>query len=253
MDCPIFYISHYPNSELACKMLSVCIQSIQKYYPESECWVLYTPSTYPVNLPIHPKLHVEETPVLNSSVIGGFKKYLDSGDTRKAIFIHDSVFLKGTFSTSLEMPFGFIWHFSEHSSISKDVRIYDIELPYFREEASDFLNKYPGLNWVGCFGCCLFSDRPSLLQLWNSIDFILYTIHPQRAKALMDLERIIGIHAYALGLIPQGEKRSLCGNIFDMPNNFIEWYKGQDLSYIEQIAYSQPAVKAWCRRFIKES
>lgn len=247
MEHPIFYVSHYPNSELACKMLSVCVESIQKYYPDSECWVLYTPSKYDVKLPAHAKLHIEETPVLNSSVIGGFKKYLDSGETRKAIFIHDSIFLKGNFSTLLDSPFGFLWHFSEYTKIS------DIELQYYRTEASDFLENYPELNWVGCFGCCLFSDRPSLLRLWNSINFVSYTIHPQRAKALMDLERVMAIHAYALGLIPQGQTRSLCGNIFDMPNNFREWYTGQDLCDIERIPYSQPAIKAWCKRFIKES
>ena len=69
----------------------------------------------------------------------------------------------------------------------------------------------------------------------------------------MDLERVMAIHAYALGLIPQGQTRSLCGNIFDMPNNFTEWYTGQDLIDIERIPYTQPAIKAWCRRFIKES
>ncbi len=112
MSSLIFYVAHYPSSELACKMLSVCVEAIQKYYPESDCWVLYTPSVYSVNLPAHPKLHVEVTPVLNSSVIGGFKKYLDSDETRKAIFLHDSIFLKGRFSSMLDNPFGFILHFS---------------------------------------------------------------------------------------------------------------------------------------------
>ena len=246
MTSPIFYISHYPNSELACKMLSVCVEAIQKYYPESDCWVLYSPSKYPVNLPTHPKLHVEVTPILNSSVIGGFKKYLDSGETCKAIFLHDSIFLKGRFSSTLDNPFGFIWHFIKYSTLD------GIELPYYRMELTDFVDNRPGLTWAGCFGCCLFSDRPSLLKLWDAIDFMEYVNHPMRPKALMDLERVIGIHSYALGLIPQGETRSLCGEIFDMPNNFTEWYTGQDLTDIERIPYKQPAVKAWCRRFIKE-
>jgi hypothetical protein len=69
----------------------------------------------------------------------------------------------------------------------------------------------------------------------------------------MDLERVIGVHAYAIGLIPINEIRSLCGSIFDMPNAYEEWYTGQDLSDIERIPYEQPAVKAWCRRFIKET
>ena len=246
MSSPVFYVAHYPNSELACKMLSVCIEAIQKYYPDSECWVLYTPSKYPVSLPVHPNLHIEVSPVLNSSVIGGFKKYLDSGETRKAIFLHDSIFLKGSFSSIINYPFGFLWHFSEYSGFNH------IEVPYFLIETTEYLKNYPGLTWVGCFGCCLFSDRSSLLQLWNSIDFMKYVNHPMRPKALMDLERVIAIHAYAIGLIPINEIRSLCGSIFDMPNNFTEWYTGQDLNHIERIPYAQPAVKAWCRRFIKE-
>jgi hypothetical protein len=101
-------------------------------------------------------------------------------------------------------------------------------------------------------GGCLFSDRDSLVKLWNSIDFLEHTSHPMRAKAIMDLERVIGVHAYAIGLIPKGELRSLCGNIFDMPNAYEEWYTGQDLSEIERIPYAQSAVKAFCRRLVKE-
>jgi hypothetical protein len=228
-------------------MLSVCVESIQKYYPDSDCWVLYTPSKYPVTLAAHPKLHVEVTPVPNSSVIGGYKKYLDSDETRKAIFLHDSVFLKGTFSSMLDKPFGFLWHFSEYSGLPH------VELEELRAELTKIVNNHSWLTWVGCFGCCLFSDRPSLLRLWDAIDFVSYTIHPMRAKALMDLERVIGVHAYAIGLIPMGQIRSLCGSIFDMPNNFTEWYTGQDLNNIERIPYTQPVLKAWCRRFIKES
>jgi hypothetical protein len=226
-------------------MLSVCVESIQKYYPDSDCWVLYTPSKYPVNLPANSKLHVEENPILNSSVVGAYKKYIDSGETRKAIFLQDTVILKGTFSSMLDMPFGFVWHFSDYSSIDK------IEIPYFRAEVTHFVNEYPGLTWVGCMGGCLFSDRPSLLQLWNSINFLEYTSHPMRANAIMDLERVTAIHAYALKLIQHGEIRSLCGSIFDMPNAYNEWYTGQELSEIEKIPYMQPAVKVFCRRLVK--
>jgi hypothetical protein len=247
MASPVFYVTHYPNSELACKMLSVCIESIQKYYPDSDCWIIYSPSKFPVNLAINPKLHLKENPIPNSCLIGAYKTYLDSGESRKVVFLHDSIFLKGVFSSMIELPFGFLWHFSEYS------RLDSFEIPYFRGQLTEFIDNHPGLKWVGCFGWCLFSDRPSLLKLWDAIDFMEYVNHPMRAKALMDLERVIGIHSYALGLIPQGETRSLCGEIFDMPNNFTEWYTGQDLNDIERIPYGQPAVKAWCRRFIKET
>jgi len=244
MSHPIFYVAHYPSSELACKMLSVCVESIQKYYPYSDCWVLYTPSKYPVNLPLNPKLHVEENPILNSSVIGAYKKYLDSGETRKAVFLQDTVILKGTFSSMLDLPFGFVWHFSEYSGVDS------IEISDFRTKLAEFVENHNGLRWVGCMGGCLFSDRPSLIQLWNSINFLEYTSHPSRAKAIMDLERVIGVHAYAIGLIPINEIRSLCGSIFDMPNAYEEWYTGQDLSDIERIPYAQLAVKAFCRRLV---
>jgi hypothetical protein len=245
MSAPVFYVAHYPNSELACKMLSICVESIQKYYPDSDCWVLYTPSKYPVNLPKSDKLHVEETPVLNSSVIGGFQKYIYSGETRKAIFLHDSIFLKGHFSSMLDSPFGFLWHFLKQ----KDK--YTFETTHYKEEITNILNT--NIYWVGCFGCCVFSDRPSLIKLWNSIDFVSFANHPKRSLVLMDLERVIGIYAYSLGLIPQNTTNSLCGNIYDMPNSFTEWYTGQDLNEIEKIQYTQAAIKTWCRRAIKDS
>lgn len=245
MEHPVFYVAHYPSSELVCKMLSVCVESIKKYYPDSECWVLYTPSNYPVSLPSHPNLHVEENPILNSSVVGLYKKYLESGETRKAIFLQDTVILKGTFSSILDQPFGFVWYFLEYSGIDS------IEIPYFRSKLNGLIESHKGITWAGCMGGCLFSDRDSLVKLWNSIDFLEHTSHPMRAKAIMDLERVIGVYAYAIGLIPQGELRSLCGNIFDMPNAYKEWYTGQDLSEIERIPYAQPALKVFCWRLLK--
>lgn len=247
----VFYVAHYPVNESAQQMLATCLEGIRKYYPISECHVLYTPSQKPVDIDPRLNISVGITPILNSSVVGCFKHYIDSGSTKKALFFHDSMIMKGPFNEEiLSKPFGFMWFFNRwdtHSLIS-------IECKDIKTIAYTYLSNVP-TDWVGCFGCSLFSDRESLSKLWNVIDFPMYPSHPKRATALMDLERIIGIFAYGMGLIPQGEIVALCGDIFEQPMSFDEWYSSQSQEKVEEMfrSYSVPVVKAWCRRHIKDA
>jgi hypothetical protein len=189
-------------------------------------------------------IHIELNPIPNSSVVGCFKHYLESGEQRKAIFIHDSIILKSRFREDrLASSFGFIWEFKEYSDLTS------IECDDIRERVSAYVSCHPNLEWIGCFGCCIFSTRENMQILWNHIDFPSYVMHAKRAKALMDLERVIGIYSYALGFQPI----SLCGSIFKAPYTFQRWYTGQSLEEIETIPYEEAAIKAWMNRFIRAS
>lgn len=245
---PVFYIAHCPFDELSQNVLEVCVESIVKHHPNADILIFYSESNLPCNVKnTSDHISIFRSPIQNSSVIGAFKHYIDSGDTRKAVFLHDSMILRKNISSSVENLFGFLWYFD--GEIYKGVN--SIECKDVKDLLLEAMHKYPNVNYVGCFGCCLYSDHESILKLWNAFDMTYFVNHPQRAKALMDLERIIGFYSSALGLM-SGEGNPVCGNIIGSPLAFNRWYTNQTLQEIESMNYDRPIMKAWMNRFLRE-
>lgn len=241
-----FYIAHCSFDELARSIVNLSISSIEKYHSESEIYLCYSESHLPVV--IHSsKVNIIKSPLQNSSVIGCFRHYLDSNTSEKAVFLHDSMILKGRLDEGTSHSFGFLWYFEGE----KHVGLQSILCKDIRMNFADSLNSYNG-EYVGCFGLALYSEKRPLQKLWDIIDFSFYVNHPDRANALMDLERIVGFYGSALNLLPtEKEQLSVCGNIFCMPNTFQRWYTNQTLEEIEQMDYKGPIVKAWMNRFLR--
>lgn len=241
-----FYIAHCPFDELSRKIVNLCISSIEKYYPESKIVVCYSESHLPIEI-YSSKVNSIKSPLQNSSVIGCFKHFLDSESLEKAVFLHDSMILKGRLDEGAKHSFGFLWYFEgeEYTGLNSIV-CKDIKMNF-----ADALTTYTG-EYVGCFGLALYSEREPLQKLWNAIDFAYYVHHSDRANAMMDLERIVGFYGSALNLVPkEKEQLSICGNVFHVPNPFQRWYTNQTLEEIEKMDYKGPIIKAWMNRFLR--
>lgn len=242
----LFYIAHCPFDEMSRRIVNLSISSIEKYHPESTIYLCYSDSHLP--LEIHsPRVKIIHSPLQNSSVIGCFKHYLESASSEKAVFLHDSMILKGRVDKKTTNTFGFLWYFDGEEYIGlNSILCKDIKMKF-----ADTLLSYTG-KYVGCFGLGLYSEHEPLQKLWDSIDFPFYVNHPERANALMDLERILGFYASALHLLPtEKEQISVCGNVFRVPNAFQRWYTNQTLQEVEQMEYKGPIVKAWMNRFLR--
>lgn len=244
----LFYIAHIPFDQASQRILNVCVESIQKHHPDSEIRVCYSESNLPLAIESCSNISIIKSPIQNSSVIGPFYHYLQSNDTRKAVFMHDSMILLDKIDIHAKHSFGFLWYFEgeEYNGV-KSILCKDIQ-----ESFANALKSYPGTEYVGCFGLALYSDRESLQKLWNAIDLLSYVNHPEKANALMDLERVIGFYGSALELIHK-ERRyaSICGSIFQCPNTFQRWYSNQSLQQIEEVEYSRPMIKVWMNRFLR--
>lgn len=241
-----FYIAHCPFDEASRRIVNISISSIEKYHPESEILVCYSESHLPVE--IHSSnVKVLKSPLQNSSVIGCFKHYLDSKSSEKAVFLHDSMILKGRLDEGTKHSFGFLWYFEGDEYIGlNSIVCQDIKMML-----ADALKSHT-CDYVGCFGLALYSEQTPLKTLWNAIDFPAYVTHPERANALMDLERIVGFYGSALHLLATDkEELSVCGNVFLVPNTFQRWYTNQTLEEIEKMDYKGPIVKAWMNRFLR--
>jgi hypothetical protein len=162
--------------------------------------------------------------------------------------MHDSMILKGNIDMCTMNPFGFLWHFEGEEYIGvKSIVCKDLQ-----ESFGNLLREYPTTHYVGCFGLALYSEREHLQKLCDTINFLSYVNHPDRANALMDLERILGFWACALNLVSKDENYiSICGSIFKFPCPFCRWYTNQSLEEIERINYPMPIVKAWMNRFLR--
>jgi len=240
----VFYIAHYRNNETACILLNYCVKSIRQHYPEASIIICESPSTFEIKpYDISGALWLEN-PIPNSSCIGCFKDYLTrySGKDVKAIFLHDSMVLKGRFNERrLAMPFGFIWHFAclhePRHLLSETLGKY-----LFGKLVSADMNTD---DYAGCFGPALYGNYTSIETLWKEIPFEEFMITEQRLHFILDMERIIGAVAFSNGLVKITEEFSLCGNIFDHPNACAHTFTNQSYQEIQEFAYMHPCVKFW--------
>jgi hypothetical protein len=245
----VFYIAHYRNKESACILLNYCVKSIHQHYPEASIVVCESPSTYETKAYDISGVLWIENPIPNSSCIGCFKDYLTRYRDKnvKAIFLHDSMVLKGRFEEKrLAMPFGFIWHFvglhEPKYLLSETLGKYLFNTLVTGDMDTD--------DYTGCFGMALYGNYRSIETLWKEIPFEEFMKTEERRHVLLDMERIIGAVAFRSGLVKITEEFSLCGNIFDFPNAFYNVFTKESYEEIQNFPYRHACVKFWGGRAI---
>jgi hypothetical protein len=240
----VFYIAHYRNNESACILLNYCVKSVNQHYPEASIVVCESPSTYVSKAYDISGVVWIDNPIPNSSCIGCLKDYLKRYcDTNmKAVFLHDSMILKGRFEESrLALPFGFIWHFSKLHEV-KEIQSILIKTFMFNILVSADMDVE---DYSGCFGPALYGNYKSIETLWNEIPFEDFMRTEQKLHFIVDMERTIGVTAFHHGLVKLTEEFSLCGDIFDFPNAFFNIFTKQTYEEIQNFPYEQACVKFW--------
>ena len=240
----VFYIAHYRNKESACILLNYCVKSIHQHYPEASIVVCESPSTYETKAYDISGVLWIENPIPNSSCIGCFKDYLTRYRDKnvKAIFLHDSMVLKGRFEENrLALPFGFIWHFTSFHEPRKILSI-NLGKYLFNMMVSADMDTD---DYTGCFGMAIYGNYNSIETLWKEIPFEEFIGTEKRTDVLLDMERIIGATAFLHGLVKLTENFSLCGDIFKFPNAFQHTFTNQTYQEIQDFSYMQPCVKFW--------
>jgi hypothetical protein len=155
--------------------------------------------------------------------------------------MNDNMILKGEFvKERLNRDFGFIWMITSNAKN-------DIKNSNIKEYADDILRKYEmkGDDYVGCLGNGVYGTYESIQKLWDTVPFESFMEYKDRKNVMQDTERVIGIVAFAIGLISSIDKSSLCGDIDKMPNAFMNVYTGQTFDELQQYPYSEACVKLW--------
>ena len=243
----VFYVAHYRNNENVCILLNYCVKSIRQHYPEASIIICESPSNCEIKAYDISGVLWIDNPIPNSACIGCFKDYLTRyiNTNVKALFIHDSMVLKGRFEEkSLAMQFGFIWHFTSlHDPcylLSHTLGKY-----LFGKLASADMNVD---DYLGCFGPALYGNYESIETLWKEIPFEEFMITEERMHLILDMERIIGAMAFRHGLVKITENCSLCGDIFDFPGSFSNTFTNQTYEDIQKFPYKNACVKFWVNR-----
>ena len=240
----VFYLAHYCSDPQSIQLLNYCVRSIQLYYPYAEIVICESNSIHErVGYDISGATWVSN-PIQNSATIGCIKDYLDrhSSTKKHVVFLQDTMILKGVFDIEkLSHPFGFIWYFSRYYDLKS------VECELLRNDLFIRLsdNDMDCDDYVGCFGPTFHGSYESIQGLWNAIEFENYMKITERGKVLMDLERIIGATAFQLGLVSSTDKCSLCGDIFEFPQSFQQWYTAQSFEELQNYPYNAAAIKIW--------
>lgn len=187
-DGLVFYIAHYCSDEQSAILLSYCVRGISEQYPRAQIIICKSPSFYvastPVELPA--RAIVIESPVPNSSCVGCFKDFLSryTGREVKAIFIHDSMILKGKLNEDiLQRPFGFTWYFRD-TNMATSIMNTEMRSDYYKMLARNDMD-YD--DTIGCFGFSCFGTYESIEKLWTEIPFETYMNIQPRREVMMDL------------------------------------------------------------------
>ena len=240
----LFYIAHYRSDQDAIQLLNHCIRAVQLHYPHAEIVICESDSTYDRTGYDISGVMWTSNPIQNSGVIGCVKDYLDrySSTKKHVVFLQDTMILKSAFDIEkLSRSFGFIWYFARYSSL-KSVEVEILRNDLFLRLAD---NNMDCDDYVGCFGPAFYGSYESLDRLWNAIEFERYMKIQERGQVTMDLERVIGATAFQLDLVRSTDNCSLCGDIFDFPQSFQQWYRGQSFEDLQMYPYEGPAIKIW--------
>jgi hypothetical protein len=245
----IFYIAHYRSDPQSIQLLNYSVKAIQLHYPYAEIVICESYSTHErVGYDVSGVTWVS-SPIQNSGTIGCIKDYLDrySSTKKHVVFLQDTMVLKGVFDVEkLWRPFGFLWYFILYCDLKS------VENALLRQDLFIRLsdNDMDCDDYVGCFGPAFYGSYESVQSLWNAIDFETYMKIKERGKVLMDLERVIGATAFQLGLVSSTDNCSLCGDIFEFPQSFQQWYTGQSFEELQNYPYNAAAIKIWKGRTV---
>lgn len=240
----VFYIAHYRTNLNMTNLFNYCVRSIQEYYPLSDIVVCESKSNVKRDGYDISGVVWIDNPIQNSACIGCYKDYLTRYEHSKknVFFMHDTMILKGKFNKKcLSSPLKFLWTFP------CDTPSASIEDKQMKINVFDMLSKYnmDNTDYYGCFGWSLYGQYSSIEKLWKEAPFEEYMQYTNRGAVLRDLERVVGIIAFGLNLVPSLEECSLLGDIFDHPKAFTNKYSGESYEEIQKIVYSGSCIKYW--------
>jgi hypothetical protein len=163
---------------------------------------------------------------------------------KKALILHDSMFIQQKLQLDDVMDYRFLWHFNNSTGLSLYIdsirEVYSNLNNY--EELYDVIHEY---KWSGCFGGCMIISLDFLIDLQESLGLfnIIDSIKTREERSMF--ERLLGICVYHMRPL-EISSISLFGDIHEHTHAFSLTYN----EYIHNSALDirHPVVKVWSGR-----
>lgn len=224
-----------------------CIKSIRKYYINDPIIIIDDNSNQDL---IHTIPDMSNITIINSEFCGAgellpyyyFYKYNFS---KKALIIHDSMFIKARFNYELIDNIRFLWYFPKNIFFEDELNIKigqkNVLLSFlFLNYSLELYNLYTSNNWLGCFGVSSIISHDFIKLLENKYN-IFNLIHIINSKFYRELlERIFAVIVYYELNINNNFDLSIFGNIHDYPYCFIYNFKNY-----QDYPLNYPIIKCW--------
>ncbi len=227
-DISFFMPVHVRDTEQK-EMWKEALRCIRKFYKEQRIFIIIDNCEFS-KLGLDDNDYPTENLIFIKSEFNGageflpFYYYHKLKPTKKAIFIHDTIFIKQKFNENEinnVANFKFLWHFARDKNHHEDIQLKLIKNLNNNEELINYFNNKH--LWHGCFGVAIIITH-EFLDLLNNKYNLLYLINKIKNKAeRCALERVIAIIAFAelKWNINESSKYSLYGTIHDsVPHSF---------------------------------
>ena len=232
----------------------LCVINIRKVYKEVPIIIIDDNSNEELVDDFNNKEFMRNVSIIKSEFKGAgellpYYYFHKNKYAKKAIIIHDSMFVKKKFDEDLINnleDFRFLWYFATHRNVDDNERNNDNILFYSllnnSEELYDYYNSY---DWLGCFGCSTIINLnflETIQEKYNIFNIITY-VNTKRKREI--LERLLSV-VFTYEIRNKYESRKnlvLFGCIHDYPNAFYYLYHHYKYSPLDL-----PVVKCWFGR-----
>jgi hypothetical protein len=189
-----FIITRHVNNESANKIWLSCVTNIRKYYPDTPIVIIDDNSSY--EFISYPDNFLDNCIVIESEFKGSgellsYYYFYHNNWFKKAIYIHDSVFIHGPIDISNVNNVKFLWEFN--STEIYEERPYTEEYLGYLNYSNELLKLFNTNDWVGCFGVMTVIDHEYVKHLADKYNLFILLDHVKSRMGRTSIERIIGL------------------------------------------------------------
>lgn len=211
-----FVIIRHINSEQTNELWQNCYLSIRKFYPENKIMIVDDNSDQKFVNSIIPltSCQIVNSEYPKAGELLGYYYFYKLKPFKKAVILHDSVFINKYIEFSESVNIKFLWSFS---NFYRDI-LYETFLIRTLSHAEDLLKTYNEFNWSGCFGVQTVMTLDYLTRIEEKYNLfsLLQIVKGRRLR--MGIERLMAIIAFTENQVTQ-ENCSFFGDIHQYIDN----------------------------------
>lgn len=250
----VFILARHISKKEHNDLWKLCVINIRKVYKEVSIIIIDDNSNEELVDDFNNEEFMKNVSIIKSEFKGAgellpYYYFHKNKYAKKAIIIHDSMFVKKKFDEDLINnleDFRFLWYFAIHRCIDDEDHYNDNIIFYSLlnngDELYDYYNSY---DWLGCFGCSMIINLEFLEKIQDKYNLFNIIQYVNTRKKRETLERLLAVvFTYEIREKYKNRKNLvLFGAIHDYPIAFYYFY-----FHYHYFPLDLPVVKCWFGR-----